>query len=231
MGLGFGINIIKYLLFVFNLICALGGLALVAIGGIALNRIGHVKQVFTDNNHPGFFIGLVIVFGAVIFVISFFGCCGAIRESECCTLIYTLLLLVLVIAQIVLAAFAIIYNEDIQRVVHEGFDRLWRDKSIPINGRAIENIQQTFECCGYSSALDYGFTNIPRTCCPRDVRECNTLTYFKQGCSSRLDDLVMSSANWIAYLSLALSGIELLGVIFGCCLANSIRNSSRRLNI
>lgn len=57
-----------------------------AIGGIALNRIGHVKEVFTDNNHPGFFIGLVIVFGGVIFVISFFGCCGAIRESECCTL-------------------------------------------------------------------------------------------------------------------------------------------------
>jgi hypothetical protein len=43
-----------------------------AIGGIALNRIGHVKEVFVDNNHPGFFIGLVIVFGAIIFVISLY---------------------------------------------------------------------------------------------------------------------------------------------------------------
>lgn len=64
----------------------MGGIALVTLGGIALHKLGHAKEVFTDEHHPGFFIGLVIVFGAIVFVISFFGCCGAIRESECCTL-------------------------------------------------------------------------------------------------------------------------------------------------
>lgn len=56
------------------------------IGGIALHRYGYVKEIISNDNHPGFFIGLVIVFGAIVFIISFFGCCGAIRENECCTL-------------------------------------------------------------------------------------------------------------------------------------------------
>jgi hypothetical protein len=139
------------------------------------------------------------------------------------------MLLVLVIAQIVLAAFAIIYNEDIQRVVHQGFDRLWRDRNIHINQRAIDNIQQTFECCGYDSPLDYGI-NPPPKCCPREARDCNTLLVFKQGCSTRLDDLVMNSANWIAYLSLVLAGVE-VSFLFTREINSSSSTLHARLNL
>ena len=53
-----------------------------AVGGIALKKIGDVKHVFDDGDHPGFFPAAIIALGALVFVIAFFGCCGAIRESR-----------------------------------------------------------------------------------------------------------------------------------------------------
>lgn len=53
------------------------------IGGIALKKIGDAKHVFDDSNHPGYIAACVITLGALVFVIAFFGCCGAIRESVC----------------------------------------------------------------------------------------------------------------------------------------------------
>lgn len=60
----------------------IGGIALVVVGGIALKKIGDVKHVFDDGDHPGFFPAAIIALGALVFVIAFFGCCGAIRESR-----------------------------------------------------------------------------------------------------------------------------------------------------
>lgn len=59
-----------------------GGIALMAVGGVALKKIGDVKHVFDDGDHPGFFPAAIIALGALVFVIAFFGCCGAIRESR-----------------------------------------------------------------------------------------------------------------------------------------------------
>lgn len=53
-----------------------------AVGGIALKKVGDVKHVFEDGDHPGFFPAAIIALGALVFIIAFFGCCGAIRESR-----------------------------------------------------------------------------------------------------------------------------------------------------
>lgn len=53
-----------------------------AVGGIALKKVGDVQHVFEDGDHPGFFPAALIALGALVFVIAFFGCCGAIRESR-----------------------------------------------------------------------------------------------------------------------------------------------------
>jgi CD63 antigen len=60
----------------------IGGIALMAVGGVALKKVGDVKHVFDDGDHPGFFPAAIIALGALVFIIAFFGCCGAIRESR-----------------------------------------------------------------------------------------------------------------------------------------------------
>lgn len=46
------------------------------IGGIALKKVGDVKDLFKNDEHPGLFPAFVIAIGVVVFIIAFFGCCG-----------------------------------------------------------------------------------------------------------------------------------------------------------
>lgn len=227
MGLSCGASLIKYVLFVFNLICAVGGIALVVVGAIALKKIGDVKEVFDDGNQPGFYPTAIIALGALVFIIAFFGCCGAIRESQCLLNLYSLCLLIIVVLQVLLAIFVFVYNHDIQDAAYKGWDRLWAGRDLNLNKQTIDQIQRSLECCGsYNGPIDYGVL-IPSSCCPSDATSCSIYTAYSVGCKPRMKDFIQNSASWIAYLSIAMAVVELIGVIFGCCLSSNIRNSSR----
>ncbi|OWR40652.1 putative U5 small nuclear ribonucleoprotein helicase [Danaus plexippus plexippus] len=59
----------------------LGGLALIGLGVATLLQLTDVLEVVTTNVNA---IPItVIVLGALIFLIAFLGCCGAIRENRC----------------------------------------------------------------------------------------------------------------------------------------------------
>jgi len=227
MGLNCGASLIKYVLFVFNLIAAVGGIALVVVGSIALKKVGDVKHVFDDGDHPGFFPAAIIALGALVFVIAFFGCCGAIRESQCLLNLYSLCLLAIVVLQVLLAVFVFVYNQDIQNAAFKGWDRLWRGSAASaLNRQTIDQIQRTLECCGSESYRDYGAA-VPSSCCPQEAQLCTIQTAYNIGCKIQIKEGIQGSAKWIAYLSIAMAIVELVGVIFGCCLSSNIRNSSR----
>lgn len=58
------------------------GIALIVAGAIPLFKLEDIRDAFPENN-PAILPIAVLVLGSVIFTISFFGCCGAIRESQC----------------------------------------------------------------------------------------------------------------------------------------------------
>ncbi|PSN47126.1 hypothetical protein C0J52_14495 [Blattella germanica] len=76
-----GMSCVKYLLFVFNLIFLITGIAILAIGGI----IQDFYSDYSDLLHGKFFVApvLLLVVGVIIFIVAFFGCCGAIKENHC----------------------------------------------------------------------------------------------------------------------------------------------------
>jgi uncharacterized integral membrane protein len=57
------------------------GIALIVVGAIPLTKIDDIRDAFPENS-PATIPIIVVVLGAVIFTISFFGCCGAIRVSN-----------------------------------------------------------------------------------------------------------------------------------------------------
>lgn len=67
-----------------NILLQLCGLAILIVG--VLVRVGgqkyaeEMKEITGDLVFPSI---TMIVIGSIIFVIAFFGCCGAIRESHC----------------------------------------------------------------------------------------------------------------------------------------------------
>lgn len=128
--------------------------------------------------------------------------------SECLLNLYSLCLLVVVILQVLLAIFVLVYNEDIKKGAYRGWDRLWEGKTYSeLNRSAIDQIQRALECCGSQSFLDYGIT-MPSSCCSPDAQLCNQLTSYHVGCKSKVKTIVEDSASWIAYLSIAMAVVE-----------------------
>jgi CD63 antigen len=215
---------VKYLLFVFNLLCALGGVAILGVGIAFLLRIGDIEKIFEDWNVQVVPI-LFIVIGSIIFIIAFFGCCGAIKESHCMTVTYSTFLMVMLLAQIVLAIVVFVYIGDLQEAVRPVLQRMWDQKQT--NLQVWDGIQNTLQCCGLNTAAEWG-TAIPPSCCADGGSTCSVINAFNVGCSSAVNDFIKTSGNIIGAVALGVAGIELIGFIFACCLANSIRNQSRR---
>lgn len=131
-----------------------------------------------------------------------------IYSTECLLNLYSLCLLAVIVLQVLLAIFVFVYNQDIQQAAFKGWDRLWAGRGVSdLNRKAIDQIQQTLECCGSTTFLDYGI-QIPASCCPTDAQVCNQLTSYHIGCKTQIKTVVQSSASWIAYLSIAMAIIE-----------------------
>lgn len=226
MGLSCGASVVKYGIFIFNLLCAVAGIALIVVGAIPLFKLDDIRDAFPENN-PATVPIIIVVLGSVIFIISFFGCCGAIRENQCMVSTYAFFLLVLVILQIVIAVFAFMYAGELAAAAQRGFNKLWDNRNTDEQTRiAIDGIQRGIRCCGSNGPADWGLTSIPQSCCDESV--CTILNAHQQGCATLLYDFVSTSGLLIAWVAIVFAGIELVGVIFACCLANSIRNANRR---
>ncbi|CAO1340057.1 unnamed protein product [Diamesa serratosioi] len=230
MGLGCGMSLVKYGLFIFNLLCAVAGIALIVSGSIPLFKLEDIRDVLPDNN-PAVVPILVIVLGSIVFTISFFGCCGAIRESQCMVSTYAVFLFVLVVGQVIIAVFAFVYTSDLAAAASAGFTVLWNGmiKGDMKNKEAINTLQRGFHCCGLNSSSDWPAPpGIPQSCCLEGIEICTSENAFKVGCSMMMNNLVTGSGLLIAWISISFGAVLLVGVIFACCLANSIRNVDRR---
>ncbi|XP_041977233.1 CD63 antigen-like isoform X2 [Aricia agestis] len=234
--MGCGTSFVKYVLFFFNLVVALGGLAIVGIGVAVLLQwsvmVTELKHYLTVA--PWVFI----IIGAVMFVIAFFGCCGAIRESHCMVVTYAIFLLVVIIVQVVLGVLLFTYSDSIKtslvKVVDSTYDKRSTDTAY---ATIFNNIQQQLVCCGKYGAADYGIgtLNLDKSCCsnPGAVSkliggQCTIADANDVGCSTRVADLYEKWNKTIAGVAIGVACVEVVGALFALCLANSIRNMDRR---
>lgn len=117
----------------------LGGIAFIAIGGIILSKAGDIEAAIKDSNAYSVPITLIVI-GAVIFVIAFFGCCGAIRESECMTMTYAFLLFLLLVVQIIIAVLVFLYKDDFSKAVQDAVRNVFDQPNE--NREAIDTLQR-----------------------------------------------------------------------------------------
>ncbi|XP_059612554.1 23 kDa integral membrane protein-like isoform X2 [Phlebotomus argentipes] len=225
-----GMSLVKYVLFIFNLLCALCGIALLTIGIIVLVNAADLEKLFGDYNAIAAPI-LLIILGSVVFVIAFFGCCGAIRESHCLTMTYAAFMLILIIGQIVIAAITFAFAGDIASVMTKTFDRIFLEQdNVQVNRELVDTVQMNLQCCGPRGPADWTpqIGPIPPSCCESGVSQCNAGNAFQTGCIAALEDWVDMSKHIIAWVALGVALIQLVALIFACCLGNHIRNERRR---
>ncbi|XP_076234273.1 tetraspanin 6 isoform X1 [Calliopsis andreniformis] len=233
--MGCGTEMIKYLLFIFNFIFAICGLGILVVGVLVHLELSHVTDSVqeVDIRFPA--ISMIVV-GSIIFVISFFGCCGAIRESHCMTVTFASFLLFILLVQVAIGVYTFVLakNEDsinIKTSYQQVFDRYYTSSA---DKEFVDIVQGNFQCCGVNGPKDFISGNspnrtIPWSCCnKREGQICEYGESYKAGCVETLSQTLQKAAVIVGGIAIGIAGVELIGIIFALCLANSIRNAERR---
>jgi len=133
-----GMKCVKLLLFVFNLIFVIAGIGLIATGAYVNVKMDEYYDFFgKEYLGPGI---LLIVVGVLIFLIAFFGCCGAYKENHCLTMTFAVCLAIIFILEIAGGIAGFVMRDQIEEEVesvltnamknfdqpgHEGVTKTW----------------------------------------------------------------------------------------------------------
>nr|CAI5870207.1 unnamed protein product [Callosobruchus analis] len=85
------------------------------------------------------------------------------------------------------------------------------------------------QCCGVDGPDDYNGV-VPTSCCQNSRVQCPSVNnnVFPDGCAYKLYYKLESSSQVIGGVAIGIAAVEIIGAIFGLCLASSIRNHYRR---
>ncbi|XP_037717872.1 23 kDa integral membrane protein [Drosophila subpulchrella] len=220
-----GISMVKYILFIFNLLCSICGILLIVFGGLLFSKVHNIDD-FAEALRTQQVPVTMIILGTIILLISWFGCCGAIRESYCMSMTYSILLFVLMIGQLALVIYIWVQKDQLLKIMGDVVEKAWAHRTR--RSDYMDALQISMKCCGRNNYSDYSFQGkFPASCCD-NTNNCSQGTVYKRGCKDAFVDFWDGNSEIIKYSGLVIAAIEFVGFVFACCLANSIRNYRRR---
>ncbi|KAH8301675.1 hypothetical protein KR059_008258, partial [Drosophila kikkawai] len=218
-----GTSLVKYILFIFNIIVSVIGISVIVYGVIIMKSIELIKVNGEVGFPPQGLLPIVLIFmGLIVLFISFLGCCGAISESICMTMSYAVFMLILLTLQLTLIVLRFTNKDNFDLAMGDVIEKAWEvDRG---RGGVFDAIQKSLHCCGHYSAADYLMSaqTLPESCC--DGACMNPLNIFG-GCRAKFVDTMSANTDRAKYVVIGLSGVEFIGFIFACCLAKNVRNN------
>ncbi|XP_026757735.1 CD63 antigen [Galleria mellonella] len=234
MALGGGMSCVKYLLFLFNLLFAITGLIILIVGIKAeVNSSPYID--LTDENFYTSAPVVMIIVGIIVFVVAFFGCCGAVKENHCMIITFSVFLLIIFLAELGVGIAGYVKHKDLENSILRHLNDTIKDyPTNPDVQRTFDIIQTDLKCCGINGPNDWENNKlpIPNTCCDGQVitngtpAECsiNSPTLHNKGCLAEVVSHLQEIAAVLGGVGIGIAIVQLLGVIFACCLARSIRS-------
>ncbi|KAJ0036275.1 hypothetical protein NQD34_004952 [Periophthalmus magnuspinnatus] len=230
-----GLKLVKYLVFFFNFIFWLCGLALIVIGVLVQISL-HNTLMIKDASGSGAPI-LLIALGVIVFLISFFGCCGAWKENFCMITMFALLMSLIIIAEIAVTIVGYIYRGKVTDVVKDSLADMISNynTSSPEFRDTVDKLQHDLKCCGVNSSADWrGFSpegnTVPDSCCITVTQGCGEGTMsdaskvYQKGCQEAVEAILQENVKWIIVAALVIAVLQILGVVFACLLMRGIRS-------
>ncbi|XP_004068842.1 tetraspanin-2 [Oryzias latipes] len=209
-----GMKFVKYLLFVFNFIFWVSGLLVLAVG-LWLRFDPSTVLLLTDDGAPeNYFIAVYILLGAggLMIIVGFFGCFGAIRESQCLLASFFACLLIIFGAEITAGVFGFLNKEQISEEVQNFYSSSFTGDSNS-NGTTVAAIYHTaLNCCGTSKE-------------DMSSNLCENVPPDTQDCYKAISDFFNEKLFILGYIGIGIAGVMVIGMIFSMVLCCAIRNS------
>uniref|UniRef100_A0A8C1VJM6 Tetraspanin n=1 Tax=Cyprinus carpio TaxID=7962 RepID=A0A8C1VJM6_CYPCA len=190
-----GMKCVKYLLFVFNFIFWLMGSLVLAVG-LWLRLDPHTVSLLGEDGPETFFIGvyILIVAGGLVMLVGFFGCCGAVRESQCLLGLFFACLLVIFGAEVAAGVFGFLNKDEIIREVKQFYD----ESSVNNGSNAtIQSYHLILNCCGSPST---------QTILCQDV-------ISNQTCHEAIEEFFNSKLFIVGYVGIGIAGVMVNAVM------------------
>nr|ABS19430.1 multivalent antigen sj23-GAPDH [synthetic construct] len=211
--LGTGMRCLKSCVFILNIICLLCSLVLIGAGAYVEVKFSQYEA----NLHKVWQAApiAIIVVGVVILIVSFLGCCGAIKENVCMLYMYAFFLIVLLIAELVAAIVAVVYKDKIDDEINTLMTGALENPNEEITA-TMDKIQTSFHCCGVKGPDDYK-GNVPASC--KEGQEV-----YVQGCLSVFSAFLKRNLIIVACVAFGVCFFQLLSIVIACCLGQRIHD-------
>ncbi|KAF5270384.1 hypothetical protein FQR65_LT05572 [Abscondita terminalis] len=253
-----GACIAKYLLCGFNFIIFLTGSIILGVGiwlavdknsFIALSKVvpsEHLEQ-FTQPTVIEQASYILVVAGAFMFIVSFLGYCGAIRESQCLLTTYGICLIIILILEVTAGGLAAAYKgtaeEETRNFLKTTIKKYYASGNRTDAVSLMWNhLQAQLSCCGVDNYKDFADAPkwdktkvVPESCCVLVDKgtfkplspSCTSYpdasnSYKDRGCFKAALEWIMSHMNILIAVGIGLGLLQLLGIFLSFCLCKSI---------
>ncbi|XP_007423100.1 tetraspanin-16 [Python bivittatus] len=230
---------LKMMMFIFNGVIFLGGLALLGIGiwvkvdGDSFVKIlGVAAPQLMLLLHVGY---LCMAVGTFLFIMGFLGCWGAMKESRCLLLVFFAVILVIFIAEVVGAVVVLIFSTVTDIFVQ--YLKNWAMKTLKEDYGRQEDLTAIWDttmkqlnCCGFNNYADFNTSyfyhtheKYPSLCC-LSSRECQQfeIDYTKQGCLFEFDMFLNHNGKIVGGVAVAVGMVELAAMVVSLILYHHI---------
>ncbi|XP_025105043.1 leukocyte surface antigen CD53-like isoform X1 [Pomacea canaliculata] len=113
----------------------------------------------------------LIIFGAILFFVSFTACCGACCNYRVLLYIFIVVLTILVIAQAVVFALIMtkdsVFNKKIEDTIGDKVKSDFQANGQDVFSFSINLLNYLLDCCGIRGQID--FSSLPPTCCLKSI--------------------------------------------------------------
>ncbi|XP_063922102.1 CD63 antigen-like [Zophobas morio] len=226
----------RYVLIIFNFLFVLTGVIILSVGA-TVKAYYHEYNRFLDDKYI-YASDLLIVIGVIIFIISFFGCCGALKENACMTLTFSTLLIVIFVLEVMVGIGGLVLKHKTDELIENALNETMKEYTNNTEVNELwDNVQRNFNCCGIHNYTDWEKPSspthklIPISCCTFDAGSTGNVSctdassgLHAQGCLDAFSDYIEGHATSIESVGITLAVIQLLGIILSCYLSRQIKS-------
>jgi len=232
-------NCTKYLVFFFNLLFWILGLIIIGIGAWAaadknfLENLGFPMRQLDEETLQTVFRAIqmfaiaLVILGAIVLVIGFFGCCGAIRENQCCLGIFFVLLFICFLITVAIGGllmFFFLSSTDQNGPYKEAFigmtDAVWE----ALGAEGKKDFENKYKCCGAKNDYDLTRANT-YMCAGKDFDALKKAGFGNKGCMEYLLSEVKTNVIIAGCVILGIAVVEIIGMSMACLLCCGIKRA------
>ncbi|EGT54925.1 CBN-TSP-9 protein [Caenorhabditis brenneri] len=153
---------------------------------------------------------ILVAVGALLFIVGFFGCCGAGCESPVLLGLFIFIIVILTAIELGATVFAMTNREEFVSSIQQVLEKSSATPELRKNIRPIQNVLQ---CCGATSQTQRLYIE-DGLCGPSPIAH-------PDNCFDRISHMVQSWGESIVVVAFLLLAIELFAILFSCILCRS----------